>query len=195
MKSESAIKQVFSKIDQLNRQDPSQVLFQQAQQPAAFVYGVRMTERLSQFEPNASEVLQIACRAQHIQRFKIQRDQYPMDKLGYKKWRSDLGAMHASITSELMAEAGYCSEDCQRVEKILRKQQLKSDNDTQILEDVACLVFLEHYFSDFCDKHNDEKLVGILQKTWKKMSADGQSCALNLSFGEREMSLIQRALG
>ena len=194
MNTESPIAQVFSQIDQLNRQDPGQTVYQKTSQPAAFVYGIRMSERLTQFEPNASEVLQIACRAQHIQRFKIQRDQYPKDKMGYKKWRSDLGAMHAKVTSELMTQAGYSAQDTQRVETILRKQQLKTNTDTQTLEDVACLVFLEHYFTDFCNKHDDDKLVGILQKTWKKMSDKGHQVALSLPFAERELSLIQRAL-
>jgi hypothetical protein len=46
---------------------------------------------------------------------------------------------------------------------------------------VACLVFLEHYFADFASKHERDKLIDIVRKTWAKMSPAGRAAALELA--------------
>ncbi len=62
--------------------------------------------------------------------------------------------------------------------RCVRKERLKSDAEAQTLEDVACLVFLEHYLGDFMAKIDEDKLAGILAKTWNKMSPRGREQAL-----------------
>lgn len=173
---------VLEAIDAVNAQDPVA--------GRALVYGQRMSARLAAFAPGASDVLRIAARAQHIERWAIPRDSYAMDRIGYLKWRKDLQHHHARRTGELMAAAGYGAEDITRVASLLKKERLKSDDETQTLEDVICLVFLEHEAPAFIAKHNDEKVSDILAKTAKKMSAQGLAEIATLPLEERLKRLI-----
>ena len=158
------------------------------------LYSQRMSQKLLQFCPTASESLQIACRAQHICRWKIAREEFPMDRVGYLKWRETLKKMHAEITSEILIEVGYDSEFIERVSFLIHKKMIKKDKESQTIEDVICLVFLDYYFEEFTKKHDDEKIISILQKTWVKMSKEGQKFALQLSFSTKALSLIKQAL-
>jgi hypothetical protein len=158
---------VLDAIDAVNANDPVE--------GRALAYGQRMSARLSAFAPDASEALQIAARAQHIERWVMPRASYPMDRIGYLRWRKDLQQHHARRTSGLMADAGYSSGEQARVSSLLRKERLKFDAETQTLEDVICLVFLEHEAPEFIAKHDDTKVTDILAKTAKKMSARGLS--------------------
>ncbi len=185
---------VLQKIDHCNNQDPNQIRVNGELFAKELIYGKRMSTTLERFKPHSSEYLQIACRAQHIERWVLARATYPMNKVGYKKWRTDLARHHATVISRLMADCGFDSEEQQRVADILQKKQLKRDADTQTLEDVACLVFLEHYLPDFAQKHTTEKLIDIIQKTWRKMSNDGHQAALQLSLPDDMNSLVGKAL-
>jgi hypothetical protein len=69
----------------------------------------------------------------------------------------------------------------ERVESLIRKERRTSDPESQALEDVASLVFLEHYFTEFAEKHDDAKLAGIVKKTWQKMSRHGHEAAAVLA--------------
>ena len=71
---------------------------------------------------------------------------------------------------------------------------IKKDEGTQTLEDVICLVFLEYYFEEFAAKHQDEKVINILRKTWKKMSPTGQAEAMKLNFSVKSKSLFKQAI-
>ena len=137
-----------------------------------------MYERLMDFHPNASEEVQIASKAQHICRWKIARESYPMDRVGYLKWREDLKKFHAKTTAEILEKAGYDQEFIARVSFLIEKKLLKKDEETQLLEDVICLVFLEYYLDPFVQKHDTEKLKNIILKTWNKMSEKGHQEAL-----------------
>lgn len=187
--------QVFSFIDKLNAQDPNTENVNEEHVAKELIYGQRMSATLSKFEKNPSEALEIAARAQHICRWEIPRNQYPMDRVGYLKWREELKKFHAAKTSEIMSEVGYDQEMIDRVSFLIQKKKLKKDEGTQILEDVICLVFLEFYYTDFFEKHSDEKVIDILQKTWRKMSERGQEAALQLSYTEKGLELIQKAIG
>ncbi|GAA3573858.1 DUF4202 domain-containing protein [Snuella lapsa] len=158
------------------------------------LYSQRMTQKLLQFKPDASEALQIAARAQHICRWKIPRDDYPMDRVGYLKWRETLKRMHADLTSEILKEVGYEEDFIERVAFLINKKLIKKDEGSQTLEDVICLVFLDYYFEEFAAKHVDEKVIDILKKTWGKMSEAGHEAALKLKFSEKDLSLIKQAI-
>jgi Domain of unknown function (DUF4202) len=173
---------VLDAIDAVNTADPVD--------GRALIYGQRMSARLAAFAPGASEALQIAARAQHIERWVMPRETYPLDRIGYLKWRKDLQHHHARRTGELMAAAGYSEEETTRVGSLLRKERLKSDAETQTLEDVICLVFLEHEAPEFIAKHDDAKVSDILAKTAKKMSARGLAEITALPLSPRLAMLI-----
>ncbi len=164
------------------------------ERPKELVYALRLTERLNHYEPEASEALQLAVRSQHIARWRIPRSEFPEGRSGYKRWRIRLMQEHADIASDVLREVGYEESTIETVARLLRKQGLKRDPEVQVLEDVVCLVFLEHYFDAFAEDHSDDKLVGILRKTWAKMSDRGRTAARELELGERATMLLGEAL-
>ena len=181
-------------IDQKNSQDPNVYEANGIQFPKELVYSRRMTQKLLQFQPDASKALQIAARAQHICRWEIARKEYPMDRIGYLKWREALKELHAKITTDILTEVGYDEEFIERISVIIRKKFIKKNEESQIIEDVICLVFLDYYFDDFAAKHSDEKIIDIVQKTWKKMSEKGHKEALKIQFSEKSLDLVKKAL-
>lgn len=176
---------VFGLIDAANSKDPETVEDGGAVRPAALVYGERMAATLEKFDGTADDLLRIAVRAQHIERWTRPRTNYPAGRAGYLKWRSDLKDFHAHRAGELMQAAGYEQPDCDRVVSLIRKERLKRDPEAQMLEDVACLVFLQHYAGDFIAGHDDDKVFDILAKTARKMSPRGVAEAASLSLPER----------
>lgn len=188
------LERAIALIDAWNDEDPTRVVVGEAEVAEQTAYARRMTEWLGRIAPNASEALQLAVRAQHVQRWAIPRDAYPMDRDGYKAWRASLAMMHADLAAKAALEAGYDEVFAERVSAIVRKHRFKVDPEAQTLEDVACLVFLEHYFADFRVKHDEAKLVTIVQKTWKKMSEVGQRAALGIALGDAERAIVEKAL-
>ena len=158
------------------------------------LYSQRMTRKLLRFEPNASKALQIAARAQHICRWKIARDAYPMDRVGYLKWRETLKKMHADLTADILEQVGFDDQFTDRVKAIILKKLIKKNEESQTIEDIICLVFLDYYFEEFAGKHNDEKVIDILKKTWIKMSDKGHEAALKIPFSEKSLILVKQAI-
>lgn len=181
-------------IDRANRDDPRTEWYDGAPVPRELAYARRMTRWLETLYPDASEPLRLAARAQHIRRWEIDRADYPEGRDGYIRWRSHQKRHHAQVAEALLREAGYDDATVARVCDLLRKKGVKTDPETQALEDVACLVFLENYFADFANKHDPDKIVRILQKTWRKMSEEGQEAALNLDMHHDARALVERAL-
>lgn len=190
----SALQTVLDAIDELNTQDPNTEMAEGVNHPKELLYSQRMSKQLLAFCPEASELLQIAARAQHIQRWTLPRSDYPMDRSGYKQWRTTLAKFHADTTADLMATAGYSEADQARVKFLLQKKSLKTDTEVQTLEDVICLVFIEHYLTRFAEKHSEEKLIDIIRKTWAKMSDTGHAAALQLPLSESLLALVGKAL-
>jgi hypothetical protein len=145
-------------------------------------------------EPHASEALQLAARSQHLMRWRIPRETFSKDRAGYIRWRTTLYDFHADRAAEVLREVGYDEATIERVRSLIRKQNLKTDPESQTLEDVICLVFLENYFAEFARDHDEEKLIKILRKTWRKMSDRGHDAAMNLNLGPHELELISKAL-
>ncbi len=181
-------------IDKKNAEDENTYQVSELAYPKELLYSQRMTRTLLRFEPNASKALQIAARAQHICRWKIQRDEYPMDRVGYLKWRETLKKMHADITGEILQQVNFDVQFTNRVQKIILKKLIKKNEESQALEDTICLVFLDYYFDEFATKHSDEKVIDILQKTWVKMSAKGHEAALKITFSEKGLALVKQAI-
>ncbi|TNJ42918.1 DUF4202 domain-containing protein [Tamlana fucoidanivorans] len=181
-------------IDKANSEDINTYQVAGMDYPKELLYSQRMTRKLLQFEPNASKALQIAARAQHICRWKIARDEYPMDRVGYLKWRETLKKMHADLTADILKSVGYDDQFIDRVKAIILKKLIKKNEESQTLEDTICLVFLDYYFEEFADKHNDEKIIDILKKTWVKMSDKGHEAALKLPYSDKSLALVKQAI-
>lgn len=184
----------FQQFDEANKQDPNTEVFEGATYPKEVLYGIRMTERLNAFDPNASEALRLTARCQHICRWEIPRESYEMNREGYLRWRQELKKFHATKAASILEDIGYDKETIDNVKFLLQKKQLKKNEETQTLEDVICLVFLEFYFEPFAHKHPEDKTIDILQKTWRKMSTKGQEAALKLPLSKFSLDLITKAL-
>ena len=156
-------------------------------------FSERALRRSARFS-HGEQALRLATRAQHLMRWKIPRSGYPMDRAGYHRWRTRLYEFHAEQAAVILRDIGYDEAMIGSVQALLRKERIKSDPDMQLLEDVICLVFLESYFHEFAQDHDEPKLVTILQRTWKKMSPRGQQVALELSLPPQDRALIERAL-
>lgn len=182
-------------IDAENAQDPNIEIHESVSFPKELLYSNRMYAKLMDFYPTASEAVQIAAKAQHICRWKIARESYPMDRVGYLKWREELKKFHAKTTANILEKAGYDAEFIARVSFLIEKKLLKKDEETQLLEDVICLVFLEYYLEPFVEKHDTEKLKNIILKTWNKMSEKGHQAALQINYSPANLQLIKDALG
>ncbi len=181
-------------IDLLNAKDPNLEIENGKLIPKELLYSKRMTDMLAVFCPEASEVLKIAVRAQHIQRWTSPRENYPMDRKGYLLWRTELKKFHGALTAGIMKNNGYPEEEMEKVDGLINKRRMKTDPEAQTLEDVVCLVFLRYYFDDFIAKHPNEKIIDIVQKTWKKMSEKGHVAAMGLKHSEKALGIIGKAL-
>ena len=186
-------------IDAANSADPNQVSAEGKDWPKELLYSERMSEMLERFRPDADEAMKLAIRAQHIERWKSPRKDYPMDRIGYLTWRKDLYKIQANTAAKLLIEAGYDESEVDRVRNAVAKKNIKGNADTQLLEDVTDLCFIEHYLLDFVAKHPDyseEKWIDIIQKTWHKMSDDAHGFALSgkLKLPETLVPLIQQAV-
>lgn len=156
-------------IDTANAADPK---------GEALVYGRRMSEELARLFPGASEVLQVAARGQHVERWLLPRSDYPEGKAGYLDWRREQGRRHGQRVAGIMAEAGFPEADCDRVGVLLRKEGIKRDAEVQALEDVICFVFLKWYFAPFAAERDTESTLDIVRKTARKMSDAGRARVL-----------------
>ncbi len=183
-------------FDAANAEDPNQ----EDGQPKELLYARRMTEMIGRYAPDASEIAQLAVRAQHIRRWMVPRSSQPMTKEGYHAWRSGLYKFHAETAGELMQQAGYDEATIEQVRAAVGKRGLKVNPDTQLLEDVTDLVFIEHYMLGFAGQHADyseEKWLEIIRRTWKKMSdrAHGFATGGGIKLPEPLQPLILKAIG
>ncbi len=194
MTNNDKIQQAFKAFDVANANDPNIEIVNDIPIPKELIYGQRMSAVLKQFYPQADVALQLAARCQHICRWEIPRKDYEMNRVGYLTWRSNLKKFHAKKAGDILEKIGFEAKIIDRVAFLLQKKKLKKDLETQCLEDVICLVFLEFYYEAFFIKHTEEKVIDIVKKTWNKMSEKGQDAALKLSFSPQGLSLIQKAL-
>ncbi|MBY5960482.1 DUF4202 domain-containing protein [Marinobacter nauticus] len=199
MTQQDRLEKALNAIDQANQQDPNREEIDGESLPREFAYSLHMTRWLFELEPEPSERMQIACRAQHIERWTMPRSDYGEGRKNYYQWRQACGRMHGRRAAEIMAACDYPKAECERVETILTKRKLREDEDTQLLEDVACMVFLERYFAQFFEDNPDydkEKWLRIVRRTWGKMTPRGHSAALKLAEGmpAHLLALLQEAL-
>ena len=188
---------VIAEIDACNARDPRQEIVGAGSRPYEVVYSQRMSECLSHLYPDASEELRIAARAQHICRWQIPRDSYPKGRDGYNTWRAACREHHATLAIEIMRRHGYAETQTAQVAKIIKKEELKRDGESQALENVVAVVFAEYYLAEFVATHpdyDDEKLVTILKKTLRKMDPVGHSAVLALPLSPQVKRVLDLAL-
>ena len=197
--TQQAYDTAVSLMDAANSEDPNLETADGREWPKELLYSNRMSDMLERYKPGADDVAKLAIRGQHIQRWKSPRDAYPMDRVGYHQWRTNLYKFHADTVAEIMSRAGYDEASMERAKKAVGKRALKVNKDTQLLEDVAGLVFIEHYMLAFAEKHpeyDEAKWIDIIRKTWKKMSADAHEFALSggIELPEPLIPLIQKSV-
>jgi hypothetical protein len=187
-------KAAMRRFDEENSQDPNSENVGGVPQPRELVYAQWLTGWVLKLCPDASEELRLAARCQHLRRWEIPRNHYPMDRAGYLKWRADLKKFHAEKAGEILREVGYPDNTVQRVQELNLKKNFPSDAECRVLEDALCLVFLEHQLADLASKTTEDKVITALQKSWKKMTPAAHAEALRLNYGAREKVLIELAL-
>jgi hypothetical protein len=187
------LERAFITFDAYNSNDPHIEKFEGEDHPKELLYARRMTERLNKYKSDVAEYIQLAARCQHIGRWEIPRSTYPMDKKGYLQWRNTLKAHHAKIADQILSSSGYDGETIEKVKSLLLKKELQTNADTQLLEDVICLVFVEHYLEDFAGQHDDEKVVDILKKTLRKMTPRAIEEAGKIPVSDRVGTLLGKA--
>jgi hypothetical protein len=182
------------RFDEENSRDPNSEIVNGTPQPRELIYAQRLTGWVAKLSPNASEELRLAARCQHLCRWVIPRNSYPMTRPGYLKWREDLKKFHAQRAGEILRETGYPDSTVVRVQELNLKKNFPNDPEGRVLEDALCLVFLEHQLADLAAKTADDKVITALQKSWKKMTPAAHAEALKLSYSPREKALIEKAL-
>lgn len=182
-------------IDAANAADPHTIAVGGAERPKEQAHAEMMTRWVRRLAPDCSDHQLIAARAHHLRRWVIPRDAYPEGRAGYLRWRSALGRQHADDVASIMRSAGYEQVDIDRVQAIIRKQGLGHDPEVQVHEDALCLVFLETQFEGVAARiDDDDKMLDILRKTVRKMSAAGLAAAQALPLSAEAGALLARAV-
>lgn len=186
-------------FDKANAEDPNIEVSNGTEYPKELLYALRMTEMQEIYVPEASETLKLAIRAQHIQRWKNPRSNFPMDRQGYLQWRTALYKFHAETAGNLLKSVGYDGSTIERVQAAIGKRGMKVNPETQLTEDVAGLVFIQHYMLEFAVSHpeyDEDKWIQIIKKTWQKMSPRAHEFILagKIQLPETLIPLILKAI-
>jgi hypothetical protein len=170
-------------FDELNSKDPNREILGQEERPKELLYAERLSAMLDNYVLNPSETLQLAARCQHIQRWKIERENFPMTKLGYYQWRKNLRDFHAKTARAILRKVGYENNVVNRVSSLVKKEGLQADSEIQTLEDVVVMVFLENYLEAFIHSHShfdETKIMDIVRKSLRKMTTKGRQAVLTI---------------
>ncbi len=186
--------EAIAQFDRLNDEDPKKVVHEGSEVGYELYFSQLLFAKIDSLDEPASEALLLASRCQHLCRWKLPRAEYPMTREGYLKWRSELKRYHAATARAVLEPLGYDAPTLAAVETINLKKGLRTNPDSQAMEDALCLVFLESQFEDFRRKTSEEKMIRILQKTWNKMSEPGREAALKLELGSEASRLVKAAL-
>jgi hypothetical protein len=191
---ERAFQEAIRQFDEANRADPNAITIDGKPVPYELFYAQRLTEWVERLSSGPSPALRLAARCQHICRWMIPRNSYPMTRAGYLKWRTDLKQFHAEKSGQFLSQSGCSPDLIARVQELNLKKNLGQDPELQILEDALCLMTLQYQLTDLVQKTAPEKMISILQKTWKKMSARAREEAVRLSYPEDQQTLLAQAL-
>ncbi len=183
-------------IDKAYQENKELVSHNDKSYPKEYLYALRMVEMLEKYYPQASEEVYLAARCQHLYRWEIPRNNYPLDRKGYHQWRTFLYTYQANKSEDLLKMSGYGEQSISDIKDMIEKKDLLTNEHSQLLEDVVCLVFLSFYIDEFIEKHHneEEKLKRVIKNTWLKMSENGHEAALSITYKEDVKSLILEAI-
>ena len=170
-------------IDTANADDPNTLTVHGVSRPKELAHAEMLSAWVAELRPDASEPLLLAARAHHIRRWERPRADYPEGRGGYLRWRIEAEAFHALVAGQLMERAGYEPATIERVGELIRKIGLGRDDEVQVLEDGLCLVFLETQLDEVSGRIEPEKMAGILERVWKKMSPPARELAQGIVQG------------
>ncbi|MGH7995318.1 MAG: DUF4202 domain-containing protein [Opitutaceae bacterium] len=165
--------------------------------PAELAYADRIEGWTVRLEPAADDLLRLASRCQHLERFAVPRATFPDGRAGYLAWRRSLYAKQAAGCATILRAAGFLEADAEKASRWVAKEGLRRDAGTQVLEDAACLVFLENEIEAFAAQHADYprgKFVEIVRKTWGKMSPRARRLAVGLDLPPAVAGLVKDAV-
>src|SRR5512133_1901013 len=107
MQGTARFRAALKRFDEENSRDPNKVVINGQPRPRELAYSEWLSEWVLKLAPNASEVLRLAARCQHLCRWMSPRDSFPMTRGGYLLWREKLKQFHAALSGELLRDVGY----------------------------------------------------------------------------------------
>jgi hypothetical protein len=182
------------RFDEENARDPNRETADGVAHPRELLYAQRLSDWVLRLCPGATESLRLAARCQHLCRWEIPRQSYPMTRTGYLQWRATLKKFHAQKAGDILRELGYSDDMVRRVQDLNLKRNFPQDPETRVLEDALCLLFLQYQFAELAAKTAEDKTINALQKSWQKMTPAARAEALKLRFSDHEKALLERAL-
>ena len=178
-------------IDAANSADPGAVEVRGAgPRPLALVHGELAAEWVGVLSPDAGELVSLAARAHHLRRWELPRTQYAAGRAGYLQWKRDQRKRHAGDIGALLAGVGYEPDDIVQVQAMV----LRQGPGGQLVEDAACLVFIETQLAAVATQLDRDHLLDVIRKTASKMSPAALAAVSSMPLGEVERSLLVEAL-
>jgi hypothetical protein len=189
------LERALAAIDAANADDPNRITVRGVEQPKELAHAALVTGWVRELAPQPSDALLLAARAHHLRRWTIPRASYPVGRAGYLRWRTALHEQHARDVAETLSAVGVDAETIERVQRLVRKDDLGVDPDAQILEDALCLVFLETQFHDLAARLDPVRFARVVEKTLAKMSGAAIELAQTLDLPDDDRALLVAALG
>jgi hypothetical protein len=190
-----ALEAVFAAVDRANGEDPNRIDFDGGQWPLAELQGLRATHWLERLAPDAADAVWIAARAHHLRRWTVARLDFPEGRAGYHRWKRAVKEVHAEALAGVTEGLGLPEDVLARAQDLVRRKGLGTDPETQLIEDVACLVFLETQYEPLIDKIGREKVVDAVRKTVVKMSPAAISLAGDAIRTDLGRAVLSEAVG
>ena len=180
-------------IDKAHNEDPAYVTIDGNKVSDEFLYSERMLNQLLAYYPDSNPFIKLSAKCHHLKRWEVDRKLYPMDKQGYFNWRRVVAKHQLNIAKEILTKAEFSEEEIDKVISCLKKENIKRIPEAQIIEDVACMVFIQFYLEEFAKPHQDDKVIDILYKTMLKMSDPGIETCKKLPLSNKVAHLVKKA--
>lgn len=195
MRSVSRYDDAVAAIDAANADDPTSITVRGAAAPLALAHGRLAAEWVLRLRADAPETVLLAARAHHLRRWEMPRSSYPEGRPGYLRWRRDQKARHADDIAAILDPAGYDADDIARVQALIKRDGLGSDPETQLVEDAACLVFVETQLVSTAATLEPDHMVTVLHKTARKMSPGAIALIAEVPLTDEGRAILVAAFG
>lgn len=183
----------FAAIDAANDADRTQVTWQGVLVAKARLQGERASHWLGRLATEPAPAVQLAARGHHLRRFAIPRTTYPDGRVGYRRWRAAQKEALADALIEVLTPVGVDATTLARAIQLAQRAGLGSDPETQLVEDAACLVFLETDLADLLARLGTDKTVDAIRKTLPKMSEQAIALAAEAAPAGAALDAVLRA--